>query len=809
MALDTNAYRKNVLARLLVEPGLADPQTGDPFLVCAVDPDADDATAAKQLDNVIAFWNKERNHPRYRGLAAQLVGRRAEYESILLNGNARKAAAERVRNARESAQADGLAVLDELANRLTRGQGGIPQSKLDTLRRIAEHHDVDGATFTSWTGRHQVVDDTDAQPWDDAVRKQVRRSLDELATLEHHRPGFPTLYSLLNLENSASIAAIRQAADELSQINAGARRDRRKTLLGDLLATIKTRLLTDDGPTRYAASLRADARDLIRPEVEMLAVVTGEISAEDHQTLLSALVGNDWGLSLTDAREIIRQVAAQAGAAISVPVNTRDLIVCGLCERPQTETGPTCRYCGTALHLTCPSCGTQQPAAALRCGHCGTSLAAYRKTFAAIREALELPPQEAERELTTLLPTAPDARIVRDALVRLPLAPPTAVTALAEQDAVRLRWQPSASTGEISYRLSRQIKVAGQEGSRGLGRTAATSFEDAGAPGGVPLRYQVTAVAGDRSSAPAQSAEVLVAREVEELAAQTIRVAGAPAVQVTFRNPGGAGQVAVERIVDDGTPQLVRAGSDGVVVDTGVRAGEQVTYRARVTYEGAGEPISTTGRTVAVTVANLPVPVPELWFSPQADGSIRLSFDSPPSGQVQIYASSGLDAVPVASRGTDVDLASIAAQARLVGSGSRRIIDRAAAGRMVYTPVTVSGDLAVAGTPRTVIAAPPVSALKGRDEGTQVVVSFTMPMGVTEAAVRWRRDQFPESADDPAAVGENITNTKLEISGGLAIPAPADGRPLFIAVYPTVRLTPSGRPVPASVATTLVMRQAR
>ncbi|WP_163568158.1 hypothetical protein [Fodinicola feengrottensis] len=56
---------------------------------------------------------------------------------------------------------------------------------------------------------------------------------------------------------------------------------------------------------------------------------------------------------------------------------------------------------------------------------------------------------------------------------------------------------------------------------------------------------------------------------------------------------------------------------------------------------------------------------------------------------------------------------------------------------------------------------------------------------------------------------ENITNTKLEISGGLAIPAPTDGRPLFIAVYPTVRLTPAGRPVPASVATTLVMRPAR
>ncbi|WP_163568156.1 hypothetical protein [Fodinicola feengrottensis] len=164
-----------------------------------------------------------------------------------------------------------------------------------------------------------------------------------------------------------------------------------------------------------------------------------------------------------------------------------------MCERPQTETGPNCRYCGTALHLTCPSCGTQQPAAALRCGHCGTSLAAYRKTFAAIREALELSAPDAERELTALLSTAPDARIVRDALARLPLAPPTAVSAQADNDAVRLRWHPSASTGEISYRLSRQITAAGHEASRGLGRTASTNFEDAGAPGGL-----CAALPGDR-----------------------------------------------------------------------------------------------------------------------------------------------------------------------------------------------------------------------------------------------------------------------------------------------------------------------
>ena len=81
-----------------------------------------------------------------------------------------------------------------------------------------------------------------------------------------------------------------------------------------------------------------------------------------------------------------------------------------------------------------------------------------------------------------------------------------------------------------------------------------------------------------------------------------------------------------------------------------------------------------------------------------------------------------------------------------------------------------------------------------------------MPAGVTEAVVRWRRDGYPQGPDDPAAAGGRVTNTKLEIAGGFPIPAPPGGGPLYVAVYPAVRVHPSGPAVPVPVAALLTVR---
>lgn len=918
MSFDGNTYRKNVLARLLNEPDLADPQTGDPFLVCAVDPDADDETAQRQFGDVVAFWNKESNHPRYRGIASQLAKRKSAYAAVLLNSQSRAEARARVVGSREAAAAEALEVLDELAGRLITTHKGVPRSRLDTLRRIGTSRGVDTAAFDKWVAQQTIIEDAEAVPWEQAVRKQVRRSLDELAGLDGNPAHYRTLYSLLGLPHNAPADHIRAAADEVSRINAGARHDRRKTLISDLVATVRTRLLTNDGPPRYHASILADARELINPEIETLAVVTGEISAADHQALVAALVGKGWGLSAAESRDVIRQVAAASGASVATGAEAGDLVVCPNCHRPQSGAADACRYCGAELYLQCPSCSTRQPAAAVACPNCGTSFALVREVAAritaaqralaegrpmaalaeldaasktasgasrplapptlaemrlaaqrvisqakdswaeverlrtagqlftardtarrlvataadvpitgetAVAEALvtiesdvdnvlaevatarQLPPAEAEQALAAVLSRVVDAAPAQDALARLPLAPPTGVSARVTDDAIVLSWHPSVSPGQIAYRLTRTAEGT----SRGLGRTSATNFEDAGAPGGVQLRYQVTAVSGSRASEPANSEEVLIVREVEAVSARTARINGRAAVLISFRRPfGTTAAVAAERstVDTDDEPLLVRAGHEDTLADTAVTPGSHYRYRVFLQYDANTR---TPGRLVDITVADVLELVAEMWMTPRPDGSIRLSFDSPRHGEVWVFASEGEAAAPFAVSGTEVHPSALGSLpgVRRVGTGTRRVMDPAPRGRVVYTPVTVRGDDAVVGESLTVIAAPPVSGLTARDEGSRLVLSFQMPPGVTEAAVRWRFDRFAETPDEPGSMGTHITNTKLEIDGGLSIDVPDDGRQVYVTVYPAVRLSPSSRPVPATVATTLLARPGR
>ena len=71
-------------------------------------------------------------------------------------------------------------------------------------------------------------------------------------------------------------------------------------------------------------------------------------------------------------------------------------------------------------------------------------------------------------------------------LARLPLAPPEDLRVTAGPDAVTVSWVRSRSGGDVGYRVTRVHQVAdGAEVTATIGRTAAPSFEAAGAPGGV------------------------------------------------------------------------------------------------------------------------------------------------------------------------------------------------------------------------------------------------------------------------------------------------------------------------------------
>ena len=421
--------------------------------------------------------------------------------------------------------------------------------------------------------------------------------------------------------------------------------------------------------------------------------------------------------------------------------------------------------------------------AATRLAELAVRKAAVQDEIAAART---LSGAELQAALGRILASAADCSEAADMLARLPLAPPTGLVARPSADAVALAWDPVPFAGPVSYKVSRL--TAGPGGgpvqARALGSTTATEFEDAGVPGGALVSHEVRAVSGRRTSEPATTTPVLMARDVTGLAARP----DASGVTLTWSLPVSAGHVVIEREADQQAGRKLpprRALAEGQSWrDADMIPGVVFRYRVYAEYrDAAGGLVRTPGATVTATVVPRPQAVREIWAA-TASGRTTIAWLRPPSGQVRIYAADG----PLAEPGAEVDLADMDARGRYVGAGQRRVIDEHPEPKVItYTPVTVGGGLAVAGpsVSHLAVAAPGNAAVA--DTGRELVLTFTLPSGVTEAVVAARRDAPPSGPHDPAAQTWTITNSKLEIDGGLHVRAPDDGRGWFFSIHSVLR----------------------
>jgi len=414
-----------------------------------------------------------------------------------------------------------------------------------------------------------------------------------------------------------------------------------------------------------------------------------------------------------------------------------------------------------------------------------------------IAAARQLPDEQKEAALGRILAIAADCGEAIDMLAALPLLAPERLRAWATAGTVALRWDASPSAGPVSYKVTRI--TAATSGSpaqaRVLGTTTATEFEDAGAPGGAMIAHEVSAVSGRRTSAAVRTDPVLMARDVTSLAAR----ADASGITLTWLLAISAGNVVVERQVDPRAGlslPLRRARAEGQSWrDASPTAGAEFSYHVYAEYRDAdGVLVRTPGATVRAKVAQRPKPVSELWASTSA-GRTTIGWIRPPSGEVRIYAADASLAAP----DTEADLAEFARRGRYVGAGQRRVVDENARGMTTYTSVTVDGGQAVAG-PSVVhlpVAAPGNAAVT--DTGSELVLTFTLPPGVTEAVVAGRRDAPPSGPHDPAAQTWSTTNTKLEIDHGLHVPAPQDGLGWYFSIHSILRDGSAKLAAPAGV----------
>ncbi len=350
---------------------------------------------------------------------------------------------------------------------------------------------------------------------------------------------------------------------------------------------------------------------------------------------------------------------------------------------------------------------------------------------------------------------------------------------------------------------------------RSLGTTGSTELSDAGVPRGVTVWHEVMSTAGGRRSKPVRTPPLVITPDVTDLRA----LMDGDGVALSWQFDAGYDDVLIERTFDESSPfrgatRRIRA-SGGGHVDRDVQTGATYRYRVRVSYpDPFGALAHTGGVEVIVTVVVRPRPVLDLEVD-SSSGVTILRWTTVPGALVRIYATeSPADPSDPATAGTsaeetpggdrgcgpgpqpqplgpvdhELSAASLKGRERLVGSSRRgRLVDTAAAGPTVYTPVSIAEDRAVVGRSTRHQPGPHIRELQAVDHGTEIVLTFQMPPGITEARVLWRHDAAPTGPDDPAARNAKVTNASLEIRGGWHLRAPDDGAAYHFAVYPLVR----------------------
>ena len=312
---DANDYRRRVLAAVHAR-GSAD--DSDPFEIYDIPLDEvdrlSDSQVAARVHEVWAFWQKSRDHPRYRGVVLSLLAVHEQTSAVLATKPSRLDLRDRVRAGRDARDRDRFTEIDAAANRLVQRFGGLPEDKIAGLRALAAARGLDDAAFEGRIRRFRRLPAGAAErssrrtvPAD--VLRQIRADLDELGRITGN-PAPRSLFGLLGIDPGTPLARIRAVRDELAARNRQRRPDRRRALVDDLLAAV-TSLLVDGDQEAYLDALALTVTDLLRPKVATAVLVEDELTAADAATLVAE--AQTEGLDPARARAVVAALAQEHG----------------------------------------------------------------------------------------------------------------------------------------------------------------------------------------------------------------------------------------------------------------------------------------------------------------------------------------------------------------------------------------------------------------------------------------------------------------------------------------------------------------
>ncbi|AFA71979.1 hypothetical protein GPOL_c09160 [Gordonia polyisoprenivorans VH2] len=498
-----NDYRKRVLAAVERRGGV---EESDPFELYDI-PIAEAATlsdpeVAARIDEVWAFWQKQRDHPKYRMLVEHLVAEHGDRSAPLRESVRRVTLARSVQARRTELDEQRYQLLDSAIERLVARYGGIPEGKRAGLDEIGAMGGLSTDEVATRLRRHRVVSDTPsgatastpAAPQTLSAHK-LSQITELLTEFSRRRSGPPahTLLAVLDLttDNAADRGEIRLRVDGMRHRARELPAGRMRAIVDELLIDIEEILL---GPVEvtdaYLASVNDRVTEHLRPRIRAAILVEDRLHPDDHQFMLDE--ARELGLGTRDARRLIATIAAEYGGAVEEP------------SPPPAATSPTSTP--PAPPAAAPAAGDWQrelrsARQALRKGRpeearrrCAQARAAAGDDPTALRQ-IDAVADEAQRTLDATAPPpepapAPGPPPAAAASAEPPPAAPSQVRAEAVDGTVRVSWEPSPSAG-VSYRVTR-VEPNGRR--QVVGRTSETALDDGGVGTATPLpTYEVTA----------------------------------------------------------------------------------------------------------------------------------------------------------------------------------------------------------------------------------------------------------------------------------------------------------------------------
>ncbi|MCS3877118.1 hypothetical protein GII30_01970 [Gordonia amarae] len=323
---NSNDYRKRVLAAVDRRGG---PSTSDSFELYDIPLDdaerISDDQAVGRIEAVWAFWQKQRDHPKYRGLVAELVASHDARSKPLRYSTSRIAEARAVAAQRGQRDAGRYELLDNAIERLTERYGGIPESKRAGLFDIGAMGGLAPAEIEARLSRHHAVGDAATPapqpaapaPISEQRLSQITRLLGEFDRIRSGGEPTPTLLALLHLSLDDATdaeeieARIEMVAERAREMPAGPMR----AVLDELVVHCRDILLGDISRIiAYRKAVSESVADYLRPRVRAAVLVEDVLRHGDYEFLLEEAV--DRGLGHAGARQLLHDLAGEFGAAV-------------------------------------------------------------------------------------------------------------------------------------------------------------------------------------------------------------------------------------------------------------------------------------------------------------------------------------------------------------------------------------------------------------------------------------------------------------------------------------------------------------